>query len=372
MIMNKKLGVYFRFTFFSVFNVLLFVTMTLGLNVLYAAESMEHINKNTEVGWFFVDDKAKKPKAQNKPNKPKPKLVVLNVPKKAKKIDCTNPRQWNTNCGFVDPTHLDMPLNQAYQFEQQQMKWLMRNAALYPNDIKATDAYQRFNWWAVNNAMTMSYTWQYNQAQHPELDPMVKNPTSQFALLMVANIESQRKASFFKLLSKSSFLVYYTRTDCKYCHIQAPIIQRVAKETGLKVYNASLDKGHIKGFKDYLTAPQTLKPAQILQVTTVPTLFLYLKPKKDDASQSQQWIRISTGLTTADIIQSRIIDFVRAYRHSIVTGFKDGKKTYSPDFSQDGMNKLAIENTSLDVPTQAQVVQSTFESKPRYVNGGKR
>jgi hypothetical protein len=36
------------------------------------------------------------------------------------------------------------------------------------------------------------------------------------------------------------------------------------------------------------------------------------------------------------------------------------------------MNKLAIENTSLDVPTQAQVVQSTFESKPRYVNGGKK
>jgi thiol-disulfide isomerase/thioredoxin len=190
---------------------------------------------------------------------------------------------------------------------------------------------------------------------------MVKNPTSQFALLMVSNIQGDKEKEFFKLLSESSFLVYYTRTDCEYCHIQAPIIQRLAKETGLKVYNASLDQRHLEGFDDYMTDPETRKPAEILKVSTVPTLFLYLKPKLDDATQAQQWIRVATGLTTEDVIKERMIDFVRAYRHAIVTGFKDGRKQYTPDFSQNGMHQLAVENTTLDMPSKDEILTHALQ-----------
>jgi thiol-disulfide isomerase/thioredoxin len=179
--------------------------------------------------------------------------------------------------------------------------------------------------------MTASYTWEYNLVQHPELDPRIRSPVSQFGNLMVINIEKDKEKDFFALLAKSSILVYFSRSDCIACEKEVPIIKALSQETQIPVWNASLDSAPLKGFDNVMVAPATLKPAALLSVEWVPALFLYLAPLSPGGSE--QWIRIGNGLTDLPTLKNRIINFVEAYRHALTQGVSRGRKTQIPNFS---------------------------------------
>ena len=336
------------------------IAASLSILLCGTALADDYNTQNREVGWFF--NEAKKA--------PDHKVVIKKVVyaqtkpmQKPHKINCQDKNQWVAACGFINPSTQQGTLNQKYNFEQHEMTQLMRQASMSANDAKKVYQFQKFNWWAVNQAMNMSYTWNYNVAQHPDVDPNVKNPSSAFALLMVSKINDTAEKQFYHMLSKSAYLVYFTRSDCEYCHVEAPLVRSFAQETGLKIVNASLDSDHIKQFKYFMTAPKTLMPARILQVGTVPTLFLYLKPNKTGAVHSSQFIRVATGVVTKDIIKQRIIDFVRAYRHAIVEGVVDGHKKYAPNFKVDGMNKLATDNSYLNPDYKKWVVNKSLQGE---------
>ncbi len=105
----------------------------------------------------------------------------------------------------------------------------------------------------------------------------------------------------------------------------------LSQETGIPIWNASLDQKPLAGFQHTLTAPETLIPARLLSVDWVPMVFLYLAPSRD--SGAEQWIRIGNGLTDVATLKNRIINFVEAYRHAIIRGSMQASNTPSPDFS---------------------------------------
>lgn len=239
--------------------------------------------------------------------------------------DCTNPLKWTISCGFIKPTN--------YEFEQKQYQELIRWYAMNANSVEAVYQFQRFNFWAVSQAMTASYVWQFNLAQHPELDTSIKVPISQFANAIVTNINQSSRNELFKLLSTNSILVFFTRSNCLYCHQQSPIILNLSMKTGIPVWNVSLDDNAMPNYARIIKAPQSTAPAKVLQVNIVPTLFLYLSPI--DKKFSGQWIRVATGLVTSEVIEERIANFVQAFRNAIVKGYEQGQHQQSmPDFSK--------------------------------------
>lgn len=232
------------------------------------------------------------------------------------KSKCSNINTWSIHCGFVDPTKLGLRKEMAFSFEQKQYRELLKNFSMNSNDKNAVFEWQRFNDWAIAQAMAAAYVSEFNIAQHPELDSTIMHPFSQFGNLIIKNFNNAMRDDFFNMLSKSSLLVFFTRSNCNFCHYQSEIVKMLESKTHIPVWNASLDKNHLPNFNHYLVEPDTLRPAQYLHVSTVPVIFLYLAPQAGGGSQ-EHWIRLATGLTSADIIEDRILRFVQGYRQTL-------------------------------------------------------
>lgn len=144
----------------------------------YAQEnknSLANLDRNPAKGWYFYEKKVQ-------PQELVFSLFPLQGQTKQtdnKKNTCPDPLKWTVDCGFINPTTLGLSSEQAFKFEQKQYKSLLRNYSLYPNDVDAVYRFQKFNMWVLNQAMTASYTWQYNLAQHPDVDANVQVPVSQ-------------------------------------------------------------------------------------------------------------------------------------------------------------------------------------------------
>jgi len=276
-------------------------------------------------------------------------------------FQCNDHRLWQVDCGFVDPRKLHLTGPLAYQFEQTQYHALLNAYVLQPNNLKAALHWQQFNQWVLRQSVTAAYAMQFTISQHPELDNALNNPFSQFGHLVLRHLENKNRRQLLDWLSKSSFFVFFSRSNCAYCQAEAPIIHRLSEETAIPVWNASLDAQSLPTFTHSMTSPDTLKPASQLHVNVVPTVFLYLPRASLEHFASFQhdkrtyqkskhllpvknggiWLRLATGLTSENTLESRLINFVLAYRHALISGLKRGisqtasdkPKRLLPDFS---------------------------------------
>lgn len=251
-----------------------------------------------ECGWWWKMRPPEKqgplPAPSRQPARPSEKLV---------EIDCTDPDQWQPPCGFVNPGN-------NYAFQSQQRDALMRYMVMRPNSPSAVRGFQRYNQWVFDRAIAIGRMWRWNMVQDPSLNPLKATPVSQFGMRLLLQQEAHQRTWIYQSLGdEGAFFVYFSRTDCDYCHAMQPIIERLAEKTNLAVYDASLDSRCMPGFSHdrCMTAPQTIRPARILNVRTVPALFLHLP---DD----NQWVRLSSGVAALSKLESRIRLFVAAIK----------------------------------------------------------
>lgn len=328
-------------------STLLIVVLIILVTNCFANSSVVNFDKNPERGWYFYEKKKD------------PTLFLFNSPqinasnnqKQNKKIDsCQDPKKWTVECGFIDPTTHNLSSDQAFAFEQKQYKGLMRNYALYPNNLDAVYNFQKFNMWVLNQAMTAAYTWQYNLAQHPDIDANIQVPVSQFGMQLIKNIEQDSEKDFWKTLAKTAFFVLVTRTDNKFCQGQGTIMHLLERETGMTVWNFSVDDKHLSGFDHYMNYSKLPKAkqetiARYLKMDWLPTIYLYMKPIQEN--DTGHWIRVTSGITTLDEIKERTIHFVEAYKHAIIEGVGENQKI-RPDFSVNHLYQLAGEKLNIN------------------------
>ena len=295
-----------------------FILLLLTLSCLSVAKAQEApqgridgMRQKADKGWFFYDDP---PKTVEAP-------LPASVPGTAQQADakqpekpqdkCAKPDTWTTDCGFVNP-------GKNFAFQEKQRDALMQNMVMSNNDPKAVEQVQYYMKWMMSRAVEVANLWQYNMAQNPDLDPNVKAPVSTLGLRLMTEVESNHQKDIFKAIKEEEgMLVYFSRTDCEYCHGMAGVVSQLAQKTNLPVWDASLDSACLAEFKaNCKTAPDTLTPAEMLQVTTVPALFLYVQPNT--------WIRLSTGVTDEASIMSRLVDFFSAYRNAMLKGVRNG------------------------------------------------
>lgn len=277
-------------------------------------------DRSPERGWFFFEDppKAVEPEKEEPP----PKAAMPSTPPPPPKEQrCVKKDTWTPDCGFVNP-------GQDFQFQAKQRDALMERMSLAQNDPKAVEAFQYYMRWVLERTAETTNLWWYNMVQNPDLDPNVSAPISAFGLRLMTDVQKNQEKEIFDLVkAEGGFFVYFSRSDCVFCHQMKPVLEGLSRRTGLEVRNASLDKQCMAGFTEgCMTAPATEAPAAALQVATVPAVFLYVKPNT--------WIRVATGVVDVESMTTRTVQFFSAYRSALLNGVEnsqDGRP--SVDFS---------------------------------------
>jgi len=93
-------------------------------------------------------------------------------------------------------------------------------------------------------------------------------------------------------------ILFFFRSDCPYCHIQAPLLAVLEKRFGFKVYAVSLDGKPMPG-ELYLDFHTDRGQANLLGVISTPALFLMKPP--------DGLLPLSQGALSLDELTSRIL-----------------------------------------------------------------
>jgi conjugal transfer pilus assembly protein TraF len=303
------------------------------------------LQQKAERGWFFYEDPVK-PK-EPKPTKPKEEPKQEAKAEKPPEDECKSADTWTAKCGFVDP-------GTDFNFQAKQRDALLENMTMSQNDPKAVEAFQYYMKWVMGRASEVANLWYYNMVQNPDLDASAAQPVSAFGLRLMTDVQKGHAEEIFQALRKDeAMLVYFTRSDCQFCHAMAPNVNSIAQETGLPVWNAALDDTCIPGFEAKCrTGAVVQKPAQALQVSIVPTLFLHVPPTT--------WLRLSTGVTDQASIMARTVSFFSAYRKALLKGVDNGDGLRpSVDFSSatdvTGLGVGVTPSKTPRTPTDAEV-----------------
>lgn len=262
-----------------------------------------------ECGWHFgyIDPLGELKEEEKKEVKPQTEIKI-SISAEEKEQDCTKFDEWTESCGFVDP-------GTNFEFQSKQRDIFLQGLVMKSGSQKAVKNMQQYNKWLVTRAIEASRIGEFNLVQDPNLSSDVKRPTNSFGLRTLLELrENTTEAVIEEITSKGGMLVWFTRSDCLFCHKQKGILNIFSKKYDLPIRNASLDEVCFEEVDpSCLKAPFTLEPAKTLNVQIVPSLFIYTP--EDDS-----YIRISNGLETVDIIASRIKNFFLGIKSAHVNG----------------------------------------------------
>lgn len=305
--------------------------------------------QKTERGWFFFEDGKKKVEPTAETPAP-PSMPPPPVAKKPPEDRCKNAATWSADCGFIEP-------GMNFDFQAKQRDALLVNMTMAPNDPKAVEQFQYYMRWVMSRASEVSNLWAFNMVQNPELDPQAKQPISTFGIRMMTDVRKGAADEINKVLKEEGgMLVFFTKSDCAFCHTMSNNMHRLSTDMNLPVQNASLDDKCLPGFEvGCMAGESTLEPAKALQVTTVPTVFLYVKPNT--------WIRIATGVSDNTTMKERVFSFFSAYRTAMLKGVNNsqkGRPSVDFSFTEDitgtaaGVKKEAVE---AHTPTETDIAR---------------
>lgn len=305
-------------------KILILATALLAFNVAHAQKApVPAGGSGIERGWFYFDDPKKaEPEPEPEPVPMAPAQAAK--PKPPKEERCKKASSWSADCGFVNP-------GDDFAFQAKQRDALMEQMSVSNNDPKAVEAVQYYMRWVLERTSQVTNLWWYNMVQNPELDPSAAQPISAMGLRLMTEVRKGAEKEVFDLVrDEGGMFVFFSRSDCAFCHQMTEPLRMLANRTGLPVRNAALDNQCIPFFKEgCIAGDQAVRAAQVLQVATVPTVFLYVQPNT--------WIRVATGISDTQSMAERAMQFFSAYRNALLKGVDNGDGTKpSVDFGTAG------------------------------------
>ncbi|MCX7100948.1 MAG: conjugal transfer protein TraF [Methylobacter sp.] len=182
--------------------------------------------------------------------------------------------------------------------------WLRKNMETYLN--KAIDdpthenvaAFYYLQRVMMDKAERFTNTARYVVMSDPQLDETVRRPVATYAANEANHQASITADQALKDIAGLAGILFFFRSDCPYCHVQAPILSMLEKAYGFKIYPVSLDgqampNGLFGNFR--LDHGQ----AALLGVEQTPALFLMKPPR--------QIVPISQGALSLEELTSRIL-----------------------------------------------------------------
>ncbi|WP_156912591.1 conjugal transfer protein TraF [Methylocaldum szegediense] len=113
----------------------------------------------------------------------------------------------------------------------------------------------------------------------PYLDETVRRPIATYAVNEANRQSSQVASELLSELAQKAGILFFFRSDCPYCHIQAPILAVLERNFGFTIYPVSLDgapmpNGYYQDFK-----PDRGQAAR-LGIVSTPAIFLMKPPRE--------------------------------------------------------------------------------------------
>jgi len=134
----------------------------------------------------------------------------------------------------------------------------------------------------------------------PSVDYNNRSPTATFAQLNKKDMRREAQEQTLAELSRDYGLMFFFRSDCPYCHQQAPVLRLLERNYGLPVMGVSMDGGTLPQFPDARRdngISMTVSNGQGIQM--VPALFLVHR-------ETRQAVPIGSGALAIDEIVERI------------------------------------------------------------------
>lgn len=135
---------------------------------------------------------------------------------------------------------------------------------------------------------------------NPDVNYAARSPTANFARDKAKGRTDVKRNENLKALAETHALVFFARSDCDFCHDQAPVMRAFGQRTGIPILTISLDGKPIPGFPD-------AKPDNGIAmmasggngIQIVPAIFLVDR-------KTQQMTPLGTGVIAAEDLAERI------------------------------------------------------------------
>ena len=182
--------------------------------------------------------------------------------------------------------------------------WLRKNLEIYRDQAIDAPSPENIAAYFYLQRVMMDKAHRFTDVAHevvisdPRLDENVRRPISSFAV-QAANREAARTSQeSLSLIAKSTGILFFFRSDCTYCHLQAPLLKVLEDRYGFKIYPVSLDGLPMPGglYPDF---HQDQGQAAQLGVQATPALFLLNPPGKI--------LPLAQGVLSLDDLTNRIL-----------------------------------------------------------------
>lgn len=269
---------------------------------------------------------------QEEPETPEelpPEQQQKSAQKPEEEVDCEDPEQWSSQCGFVNPDTL--PPEEAFAFQSRQRDTLLQNMAVRPNSMDSVVNAQKYMNWVINKAMLLSEMYNYSAVQNPDLDPNTMHSSASFAQKLIAARDLDNKKMFWTALkSWESELVLFTRASCDFCEEQGRTMRNFVLESEIPLVEVALEECVISYASECITGETAQLTAQKFNVETVPTTMVFVPDKGGDTPADGLWMRVSNGFSSGATIRNRLYTYLNAWYSAAAKGVDDAMK--SPDF----------------------------------------
>ena len=203
-------------------------------------------------GWFW---KEAPPEAKAPPVKPTPQPEASKAPDPLKLEDIPLTSAWfRSHLGAIRDEALDDPSP-----EKVRRFFMLQKALLDKADRFAQSA-------------------QSVVLQDPELDERGHHATTPSALALTHHAENASRHGVLREMGKKAGLLFVFRSDCRFCHLMAPLVRSLCEEIAMRLYPVSLDGGNLEGLEGH---PLIKDPSLTLKLhlAATPALFLMVPEK---------------------------------------------------------------------------------------------
>ncbi len=136
--------------------------------------------------------------------------------------------------------------------------------------------------------------------QNPQFDFSTLNPAANFAQVSLKEDRNQTRKEQIPQIAQDWGLMYFYRSDCRFCALQSPLVKQLKDTVGFEVLAVSLDGSPNDHFPDALPDNGVSKLlTNGLGLDRVPALFMV---KRD---QSASYL-VSSGVLSLEDMLSRI------------------------------------------------------------------
>lgn len=212
-----------------------------------------------------------------------------------------------------------VPLSTAWLRENMQryMDAAMDNPT--PENLELYGLLQRMT---LDKAERFSYAYQQVLTQSPALDPSSSLPMTALGRTARNEVMSAAKQAALKKVAGEAGLFFFFRSDCPYCHRQAPLLMQLQERLGLRVLPISLDGAPMPGVYPQYVVDQG--QARRMQVRATPTLVLVRPPL--------QFQTMAVGIRTMPELEDRMLDVGLAMGLLSQTEYDEAKRGAPADY----------------------------------------